>query len=131
MDSVLVTDDPQREYLTKGGPVPGDLITVTEHLTGCAWRFIPDNTTPGIAWLLLGPCPSCRAEIPVARLAGLADLGDHLDRGTEPFELIAEACNDFLHSPGCASVRSAIAELVATPLPAGQPVAGGDHRAAT
>ncbi|WP_231648470.1 hypothetical protein [Saccharothrix sp. NRRL B-16348] len=48
-DAVLVTDDPHRPYPTRSGPVPGDLITVTDPTTGRAWRFIPDHTTPGQA----------------------------------------------------------------------------------
>jgi len=78
-DAVLVTDDPHRTYPTRTGEVPGDLITVTDPATGSAWRFIPDHTTPGQAWLLLAPCLGCPDEIPVARVATLADLGDHLD----------------------------------------------------
>ncbi|MFI9811544.1 hypothetical protein [Saccharothrix variisporea] len=79
LDAVLVTDDPHRTYPTRNGEVPGDLITVTDPPTGQAWRFIPDDTTPGQAWLLLQRCPRCSAEIPVAPVATLADLGDHLD----------------------------------------------------
>jgi hypothetical protein len=54
LDAVLVTDDPHRTYRTRTGPVPGDLITVTDPATGRVWRFIPDVTTPGDGWLLLG-----------------------------------------------------------------------------
>jgi hypothetical protein len=79
VDAVLVTDDPHRTYPTRTGEVPGDLITVTDLPTGHAWRFIPDHTTPGQAWLLLDHCLGCSAEVPVARVATLADLGDHLD----------------------------------------------------
>jgi hypothetical protein len=79
VDSVLVTDDPHRQYRTRTGPVPGDLITVTDPLTGRAWRFIPDFTTPGDGWLLLDHCPDCDTEITVTRIATLSDLGDYLD----------------------------------------------------
>ncbi|WP_245931710.1 hypothetical protein V5P93_002346 [Actinokineospora auranticolor] len=79
MDAVLVTDDPHRTYPTRTGPVPGDLITVTDPLTAHPWRFIPDNATPGQSWWLLDRCPGCATEVPVARVATLADLGDHLD----------------------------------------------------
>jgi hypothetical protein len=47
VDSVFVTDDPHRTYRTRTGPVPRDLITVTDPATGRAWRFIPDHATPG------------------------------------------------------------------------------------
>lgn len=131
VDSVIVTDDPQREYHTRDGTVPGDLITVTEHLTGRLWRFIPDNSTPGIAWLLLDSCPGCGAEIPIANVAGLADLGDYLDRGTEPLSPIAESRDDSLHAPGCTFAPSAIEDSVAAPQSAQAPHAGGDHRVTT
>ena len=84
VDRVLVTDDPHRTYPARTGPVPGDLITVTDPGTATLWRFIPDDTTPGEAWLLLGRCPRCATEFPVARIATLADLGDHLDLDTPP-----------------------------------------------
>ncbi|WP_434450150.1 hypothetical protein [Lentzea sp. E54] len=108
-----MTDDPQREYRTRDGTVPGDLITITEHLTGRLWRFIPDNTTPGIAWLLLDSCPSCGAEIPRAHIAGLADLGDYLDPDSDLSSII-EARDDSLHSPGCTFASSATEEPTAT-----------------
>lgn len=58
---VTVTDDPDRTY----GPVPGDLITVTDH--GRTWRLIPNLTAPpGHGWLLLDTC-TCDAQVPVAR----------------------------------------------------------------
>ncbi|GAA2975853.1 hypothetical protein [Actinokineospora diospyrosa] len=78
VDAVMVTDDPTRTYPTRTGPVPGDLITVTDPLTTRAWRFIPDNNTPGQSWWLIDRCPGCAAEVSVARVASLADLGEHL-----------------------------------------------------
>ncbi|USX56419.1 hypothetical protein [Lentzea sp. HUAS12] len=125
IDTVIVTDDPQREYHARDRTVPGDLITVTEHLTGRLWRFIPDNTAPGTTWLLLDLCPVCGAEIPAARVAGLADLGDYLDRGTEPFALIAEARNEFLHAPDCTFTASAFEELIEEARADQSPRAGG------
>lgn len=130
VDSVIVTDDPRREYHTRDGAVPGDLITVTEHLTGRLWRFIPDNTTPGTTWLLLGPCPECEAEIPVVHVAGLADLGDHLDPGGD-LSPIAEAHDDSLHAPGCTFAPSAMEEPPEAPHSARPSHAGGDHRVTT
>jgi hypothetical protein len=99
-DIVLVTDDPHRTYPTHTGPVPGDLITITDPATRRAWRFIPDHTTPGEGWLLLDRCPSCEAEVPVARIATLADLGDYLDPDTDTW-VIDEARDAALHQPGC------------------------------
>ncbi|MFT7837740.1 hypothetical protein Q5530_16520 [Saccharothrix sp. BKS2] len=99
-DAVLVTDDPHRTYPTRTGDVPGDLITVTDPTTGSAWRFIPDHTTPGQAWLLLDTCPDCTAEVPVTPVATLADLGDHLDpdHDTQPARDIGDAAD---HQPNC------------------------------
>ena len=127
VDSVLVTDDPQREYRTRDGKVPADLITVTEHLTGRLWRFIPDNTTPGTAWLLLAPCPGCGAEIPIAHVAGLADLGDYLAAGSALAPL-AEASDDSLHAPGCTFAPPSIEEPPGPPRSARSPHARGEHR---
>ncbi|MEV6602761.1 hypothetical protein [Kutzneria sp. NPDC051319] len=100
VDAVLVTDDPHRIYHTPTGPVPGDLITVTDPLAGRAWRFIPDHATPGDGWLLLDCCPDCAAEIPATRIATLADLGEHLD--TDGIEPTDEARDECLHHQGCA-----------------------------
>src|SRR5256885_1893416 len=72
-------ESPPRTYRTRTGPVPGDLITVTDPVTGRAWRFIPDVTAPGDGWLLLDRCPGCDAEVPVTRVATLGDLGEYLD----------------------------------------------------
>lgn len=91
LEHVLVTDDPRRTYPTRTGPVPGDLITATDPSTGHAWRFIPDHTTPGDGWLLLEHCPDCATEAPTARMATLADLGDHLDPDTPAAERRNEA----------------------------------------
>ncbi|EHR48363.1 hypothetical protein SacmaDRAFT_0047 [Saccharomonospora marina XMU15] len=101
VDGVLVTDDPHRQYRTRTGPVPGDLITVTDPVTGRAWRFIPDFTTPGDGWLLLDRCPDCENEVPVTRVATLADLGEYLDPdGDSP--IADEARDESIHQPGCA-----------------------------
>jgi hypothetical protein len=100
-DSVLVTDDPHRTYRTRTGPVPGDLITVTDPLTGRAWQFIPDATTPGDGWLLLDRCPDCEAEIPATHIATLADLGQYLDPECD-VRIAHEARDEALHQPGCA-----------------------------
>lgn len=100
VDSVLVTDDPHRTYRTRTGPVPGDLITVTDPATGRAWRFIPDHATPGDGWLLLDRCLDCEAEIPAVRVAGLVDLGEYLDN-EETLWLADESRDQSLHQPGC------------------------------
>ncbi|GAA0609734.1 hypothetical protein GCM10010174_28850 [Kutzneria viridogrisea] len=100
-DDVLVTDDPHRTYRTRTGEVPGDLITITDPLTGRAWRFIPDFTTPGEGWLLLDRCPDCEAEIPATRIATLADLGEYLDPDGDIWPA-DEARDEALHRPGCA-----------------------------
>ncbi|MFC6091595.1 hypothetical protein [Saccharothrix lopnurensis] len=102
-DAVLVTDDPHRTYPTRTGDVPGDLITTTDPATGHTWRFIPDHTTPGQAWLLLDTCPRCSAEVPVTRIATLADLGDHLDPDTRSARDIGDAAD---HQPDCTGTGS-------------------------
>jgi hypothetical protein len=101
---VLVTDDPHRTYRTRTGSVPGDLVTVTvtvtDSPTGRAWRFIPDFTTPGDGWLLLDRCPGCEAEVPVTRIACLAELGEYLDPDGDP-HLADETRDEVLHQPRC------------------------------
>ncbi|MFD8497306.1 hypothetical protein [Amycolatopsis sp. NPDC059657] len=100
VDSVLVTDDPRRQYRTRTGPVPGDLITVTDPATGDVWRFIPDVTTPGGGWLLLDRCPECENEVPVTRIATLGDLGEYLDPDYDA-TIADEARDESHHQPGC------------------------------
>src|SRR5437764_7843437 len=102
IDCVLVTDDPHphRAHRTRSGPVPGDLITVTDPPTARAWRFIPDLTTPGDGWLLLDRCPGCAAEVPVTRIACLVDLGEYLDPDGD-LHVADEARDQALHQPGC------------------------------
>ena len=69
-------------------------------MTGCAWRFIPDVTTPGDGWLYLDRCPDCENEVPVARIATLSDLGQYLDPdGDSP--IADEARDESIHQPGC------------------------------
>jgi hypothetical protein len=76
---VTVTDDPDRIYHAAGNATPGDLITITEPLTGRTWQFIPDFMTSGDGWLLIDRCPGCDADIPITPIASLADLGEYLD----------------------------------------------------
>ncbi|MEU4806976.1 hypothetical protein [Actinosynnema sp. NPDC023587] len=106
VDAVLVTDDPHRTYPTRAGEVPGDLITVTDPVTGRLWRFVPDHSTPGQAWLLLDHCSGCSTEVPVARVATLADLGDHLAPGhnAPPLREIRDIAD---HRPGCTALHQA------------------------
>jgi hypothetical protein len=109
--NVLVTDDPHRQYHTRTGPVPDDLIIIDDPATGHTWRFIPDVTTPGDGWLLLDRCPDCDAEIPVTRAATLGDLGEYLDPdGHSP--LASEARDESIHQRGCAFVLPRGARLV-------------------
>ena len=84
VDTVIVRDDPDRHHGIGTHTTPGDLIEVTSQ--GRCWYFIQDLTgiDPLWGWLLLGPCPVCGASrVPVARVAGLADLGAHLDSESE------------------------------------------------
>jgi hypothetical protein len=97
---VTVTDDPDRTYPKRTGPVPGDLITVTDPATGSGWRFILDFAHPGEGWLLLEDCPGCTALIPTTRIASLADLGEHLDHRGESRPAV-ESHTDPAHESGC------------------------------
>ncbi|MFD4636899.1 hypothetical protein ACFWN2_06260 [Lentzea sp. NPDC058436] len=100
-DSVTVTDDPHRRYRTRSGNVPGDLITVTDPVTAQRWRLLTDFTSPGESWFVLDRCPGCGAEVPVVRIACLADFGDYLDPDTDVVPAV-EAREASLHEPDCA-----------------------------
>lgn len=99
-DSVTVTDDPDRQYRTRNGNVPGDLITVTDPETAQRWRLLTDFTSPGESWFVLDRCHGCDAQVPVVRIACLADLGDYLDPDTD-LVLADEARDSSLHQSGC------------------------------
>ena len=99
-DSVTVTDDPDRQYRTRNGNVPGDLITVTDPETTQQWRLLTDFTSPGESWFVLDRCPGCDAEVPVVRIACLADLGDYLDPDSD-LVLADEARDSSLHQASC------------------------------
>ena len=100
-DSVTVTDDPDRQYRTRNGNVPGDLITVTDPETAQRWQLLTDFTSPGESWFVLDRCPGCDAEVPVVRIACLADIGDYLDPDTD-LVLVDEARDSSLHRASCA-----------------------------
>lgn len=99
-DSVTVTDDPDRQYRTRNGNVPGDLITVTDPATAQRWRLLTDFTGPGESWFVLDRCPGCEAEVPVVRIACLADLGDYLDPDSDVVPA-DEARDASLHEADC------------------------------
>ena len=100
VEQVTVTDDPDRTY----GPVPGDLLTVTDPATTRTWRFLPDLTCPG-TFLLLDECPDCAALVPITRIATLADLGAWLDvedPDHDPAEGLPDTFDaDPAHHPDC------------------------------
>lgn len=105
--AVLVTDDPVRGYGI-AGHLPGDLITVIDPVDGSAWRFIPAAASAGQTWLVLAACPSgCGGEVPLARVATLADLGDWLKPGRDERldGLPEEHSADPGHAPSCARRR--------------------------
>jgi hypothetical protein len=100
IDTITVGDDPLRGYGINA-QYPGDLLTVTDPANpGQAWRFIPDLACAH-SWLLLGDCPHCAADgVPVARVAGLADLGAW--QRTQPATHLPDALHpDPGHHPTC------------------------------
>ncbi|WP_300015876.1 hypothetical protein [Pseudonocardia sp.] len=72
---VVVTDDPARRY----GGHAGHLITVHDpDDPSTVYRFVPETGLGGL-YLLLDECRDCTAPaVPMATVAGLADLGHHL-----------------------------------------------------
>ncbi|GLY68734.1 hypothetical protein [Amycolatopsis taiwanensis] len=116
IDTVIVRDDPDRHHGLGTNTTAGDLIEITTD-DGC-WYFIQDLTglDPLWGWLLLGHCPYCEAtRVPVARVAGLADLGAHLDpesdhHGSATADTAPpEFYGDPGHHPRCPYTASAIA----------------------
>ncbi|GGN23863.1 hypothetical protein GCM10011609_76980 [Lentzea pudingi] len=101
-DTVAVIDDPDRRYGISR-PQPGDLITITDPVTSRVLRFVPDFTAPDQRWLLIDECPDCGGIVPVARVAGLADVGDYLDpdNDTRFDHLPAEHHGDPAHRTDC------------------------------
>ncbi|MGH3533992.1 MAG: hypothetical protein ACRDQG_04665 [Pseudonocardiaceae bacterium] len=99
VEQVSVIDDPQRRH----GPVPTDLLIVTDPPSGHRWRFLPDLGAE--SWLLLHDCPTCGAQVPITRIAALADLGAYLDT-EDPDHDPAQGCpdeffDDPAHHPDC------------------------------
>lgn len=106
LGAVMVGDGPVRGYGI-AGHLPGDLITVTDPADGSVWRFIPAAASAGQTWLVLAPCPDCAGEVPLARIAILADLGDWLKPAhDERVEGLSEEYTaDPGHAPSCAQRR--------------------------
>lgn len=79
---VTVRDDPVRRYGARY-PVPllhaPDAPDARDETAGPGWWFIPE-TGDRESFLALGACPACGGQVPVARIASLADLGDLLGR---------------------------------------------------
>ena len=71
----------------------------TEIIQVFVYRFIPCLGTTD-TFHLLGPCPRCRAEVPIAVIAQLADLGHVLATGA-PAEPSDELRWDPHHEPDC------------------------------
>jgi hypothetical protein len=115
--SVVVADDPQRSY----SGYPGQLISVRDpDDLATVLRFIPETGSAGSgggAYLLLDPCPGCSTdvqprEVPMASVAGLADLGHYQqhpgpavprDAATEIPGIYSEVPVEFYGDPGHAS----------------------------
>jgi hypothetical protein len=114
---VTVRDDPDRRY---GARYPVPLLHVPDtsrtgsgELPGdgspAGWWFIPE-TGDRDSFLALGPCPACGGQVPVARIASIADLGDLIGRDLGRWDDPAAPASDRLpiefdgdpgHHPGC------------------------------
>lgn len=87
---VIVTDDPNRTY----GTWRGVLITITD--ADRSFAFIPAFGSEEV-FVIVGPCPGCFGDVPLADASDLAAFGIYLDTaddgdGPRPPE--------FRHDPG-------------------------------
>lgn len=89
--TVVATQDPNLPRL-------GHLFTVTDGDT--TYQFVPAIEHEGIFYLL-GPCPECGAEVPIAEITQLADLGQHLAGHAPPPTEFNDHRWDPNHHPTC------------------------------
>lgn len=103
---VTVRDDPVRRY---GARYPVPLLHAPDEGATEGWWLIPE-TGDREAFLALGACPLCGGQVPVARIASLADLGDLVGRDLGRWHDPAAPASDRLpiefdgdpgHHPGC------------------------------
>lgn len=91
--TVTATADPDRSY----GGYPGHLLTVIDNEV--TYRFVPTGGFSEDGFCLLGPCPGCGSEVPVAEINQLADLGHYLETG--PPQQFDNQLWDRRHHAGC------------------------------
>ncbi len=95
---ITVTADPDRAE--RG--YHAQLLTVTDSSSGAVYRFTPVvGFDTGPLFHLLGPCQSCRAEVPVATISTLADLGYYLTTHRAPHTTTDAHRCDPHHRPDC------------------------------
>ncbi|MFE0178036.1 hypothetical protein ACFWZ2_37575 [Streptomyces sp. NPDC059002] len=82
LDQITTTPDWLRRRTTPGEPV---LATATCPDTAETYVFLCRSPLyDDEAFELLGPCPECAAQVPLAYVRHLADLGTHLATGPAP-----------------------------------------------
>ncbi|MEV8023027.1 hypothetical protein AB0O76_43415 [Streptomyces sp. NPDC086554] len=78
LDQITITPDWLRRRTTPGEPL---LATVTCPDTAETYVFLArEPLYDDLEFELLGPCPECAGQVPLATICHLADLGDHLAR---------------------------------------------------
>ncbi|MDT0547720.1 hypothetical protein [Streptomyces lonegramiae] len=103
---VTVTPDWLRRRTTPGEPL---LATATCPATGTRYEFLARQPLhEDDAFELLGPCPMCKARVPLADIRHLADLGTFLATGPAPLDggpippaYPTTFADDEAHTPTC------------------------------
>ncbi|KAK1177971.1 hypothetical protein B7755_007295 [Streptomyces sp. NBS 14/10] len=106
LDRITVTPDWLRRRTTPGEPL---LTTATCPATGTRYEFLARHPLhEDDAFELLGPCPMCKARVPLADIRHLADLGTFLatspaplDGGPIPPTYPDTFADDEAHTPTC------------------------------
>ncbi|MBI0301230.1 hypothetical protein JBE04_44070, partial [Streptomyces sp. PRKS01-29] len=84
LDHITVTPDWLRRATTPGEPL---LATATCPATGTRYEFLARHPLhEDDAFELLGPCPTCKARVPLADIRHLANLGTYLTADLAPLD---------------------------------------------
>ncbi|ADI11670.1 hypothetical protein SBI_08552 [Streptomyces bingchenggensis BCW-1] len=106
LDHITISPDWLRRRTTPGEPL---LATATCPATGTRYEFLARQPLhEDDPFELLGPCPTCKARVPLADIRHLADLGTFLATGPTPLDggpipptYPTTFADDEAHTPTC------------------------------